>query len=106
MRGNAHAHLRGLGTFGNAQVQGFLKADPADIRATVDELLAKRLHVADGAHLHPTDAGREVIAAAGAEIAPVSARIWSGIPEEDLAATGRVLALVTERANAELAALT
>ncbi|MFE2738808.1 MarR family transcriptional regulator, partial [Streptomyces sp. NPDC059349] len=33
-------------------------------------------------------------------------RIWGGIPAEDLAAAGRVLALVTERANAELAALT
>jgi DNA-binding MarR family transcriptional regulator len=88
------------------QVRGSLKADPADIRATVDELLAKRLLVVDGGHLHPTDAGRELIAAVGAETAPVTARIWVGIPAEDLAAAGRVLAMVTERANAELAALT
>ncbi|WP_405009506.1 MarR family transcriptional regulator [Kitasatospora sp. NBC_01539] len=89
-----------------AQVRGSLKADPADIRATFDELLARRLLVADGARLHPTDAGRELLAAAAAESAPVSARIWGGIPDEDLAAAGRVLALVTERANAELAKLT
>ncbi|RST08678.1 hypothetical protein EF910_00010 [Streptomyces sp. WAC07149] len=38
--------------------------------------------------------------------APVTARIWGGIPSEDLAAAGRVLALVTERANVELTALT
>ncbi|MCX5152220.1 MarR family transcriptional regulator [Streptomyces sp. NBC_00320] len=88
------------------QVQGSLKADPADIRATLDELLAKQLLVADGAHLRPTDGGRELIAAIGAETAPVSARVWGGIPAADLAAAGRVLALVTERANAELAALT
>lgn len=88
------------------QVQGYLKTDPADIRATLDELRAKRLLVADGVHLRPTDAGRELLAAVGAEITPVSARIWGGIPAEDLAAAGRVLALVTERANAELAALT
>ncbi|MGW2778335.1 MarR family transcriptional regulator [Streptomyces olivaceoviridis] len=88
------------------QVQGSLKADPADIRATLDELLAKELLVADGAHLRPTDAGRELFAATGAETAPISARIWGGIPAEDLTAAGRVLALVTERANAELAALT
>ncbi|MCX4834241.1 MarR family transcriptional regulator [Streptomyces sp. NBC_00006] len=88
------------------QVQGSLKADPADIRATLDELLAKQLLVADGAHLRPTDAGRELLAATGAETAPISARIWGGIPTEDLAAAGRVLARVTERANAELAALT
>ncbi|MGW2100177.1 MarR family transcriptional regulator [Streptomyces olivaceoviridis] len=88
------------------QVQGSLKADPADIRATLDELLVKQLLVADGAHLRPTDAGRELFAATGAETAPISARIWGGIPAEDLTAAGRVLALVTERANAELAALT
>lgn len=88
-----------------AQVRDSLKADPADLRATLDELVTKGLLVADGAHLVPTDAGRELLAAAGAETAPVSARIWGGIPTEDLAAAGRVLALVAERANAELAAL-
>ncbi|MFI9327553.1 MarR family transcriptional regulator [Kitasatospora sp. NPDC052868] len=89
-----------------ARVQASLKADPADLHATLDGLLAKELLVADGASLHPTDAGRELLAAVGAETAPVSARIWGGISEEDLAAAGRVLALVTERADAELAALT
>ncbi|MFE5734407.1 MarR family transcriptional regulator [Streptomyces sp. NPDC056528] len=88
-----------------ALVQGYLKADPAGIRATLDDLLAGRLLVADGPHLRPTDAGRELLAVVGAETAPLSARIWGGIPAEDLAATGRVLALVTERADAELAAL-
>ncbi|MFI6118682.1 MarR family transcriptional regulator [Streptomyces sp. NPDC051064] len=89
-----------------AQVQGYLKADPAGIRATLDELLAEQLLDADGAHLRPTDAGRELLAAVGTETAPLSTRIWGGIPAEDLAAAGRVLALVTERADAELAALT
>ena len=88
------------------QVRGSLKADPADIRATLDALLAKKLLVADGTYLHPTDAGRELIAAVAVETAPITARIWGGIPAEDLAAAGRVLALVTERADAELAALT
>ncbi|MFE7927626.1 MarR family transcriptional regulator [Streptomyces sp. NPDC057456] len=87
------------------QVQSSLKADPAHIRATLDELLAKRLLVVNGAHLHPTDAGRALMAAVGAETAPISTRIWGDIPAEDLAAAGRVLALVAERANAELAAL-
>ncbi|CAG6398771.1 MarR family transcriptional regulator [Streptomyces cocklensis] len=88
------------------EVRGSLKADPAGIRVALDELLARQLLVADGAHLRPTDAGRDLLAAVGAETAPISARIWGGIPPEDLAAAGRVLALVTERANAELAALT
>ncbi|OMI91463.1 MarR family transcriptional regulator [Streptomyces sp. M1013] len=89
-----------------AQVQDSLKADPADIRTTLDELRAKQMLVADGEHLCPTDAGRELLAAVAAESTPFSARIWGGIPTEDLAAAGRVLALVTERANAELATLT
>ncbi|MFJ5151958.1 MarR family transcriptional regulator [Streptomyces sp. NPDC088353] len=88
------------------RVQGSLKADPADVRATLDELLDRRLLATDGAHLRPTDAGRELLAAVGAETAPITARIWGGIPAEDLAAAGRVLTLVTEHANAELAALT
>ncbi|MFJ7949025.1 MarR family transcriptional regulator [Streptomyces sp. NPDC096354] len=88
------------------QVQGSLKADPTDIRATLHELLAKQLLVVDDAYLRPTDAGRELIAAVGTETAPITARIWGGIPVEDLAAAGRVLALVAERADAELAALT
>ncbi|MER7716258.1 MarR family transcriptional regulator [Streptomyces flaveolus] len=89
-----------------AQVRGTLKADPVAVRATLDELLAEQLLVADGAHLRPSDAGRELLAAVGAETAPLTARIWGGIPAEDLAAAGRVLALVTERADAELTALT
>ncbi|MFB7114140.1 MarR family transcriptional regulator [Streptomyces sp. NPDC056291] len=88
------------------RVQGSLKADPADVRATLDELLDRQLLVTDGAHLRPTDAGRELLAAVGAETAPLTARIWGGIPAEELAAAGRVLALVTEHANTELAALT
>lgn len=55
--------------------------------------------------LRPTVAGRELLAAVGAETTPISARIWGGIPAEDLAVAGRVLALVAGRANAELAAL-
>ncbi|MGW4895894.1 MarR family transcriptional regulator [Kitasatospora sp. NPDC004240] len=89
-----------------AQARASLKADPADIRATLDELLAEKLLVEEGADLRPTDAGRERLATIAAETAPVSARIWGDIPAEDLAAAGRVLALVTERADAEFAALT
>jgi DNA-binding MarR family transcriptional regulator len=88
-----------------AQAQRSLNADPAGIRAVLDELLARQLLEVDGSHVRPTDAGRELFAAAGAEVAPVSARIWGEIPAEDLIAAGRVLALVTERATMELAAL-
>ncbi|EFF89514.1 MULTISPECIES: hypothetical protein [Streptomyces] len=88
------------------EVRGVLKADPAALQATLDELVAGGLLAVAGAHLRPTEAGRAALAAVAAETAPVSARIWGGIPAEDLAAAGRVLALVTERADAELARLT
>ncbi|MER7513384.1 MarR family transcriptional regulator [Streptomyces lavendulae] len=88
------------------QIHGSLKTDPAAIHATIDELLAQQLLTADGAWLHPTDAGRELLAEVGADTAPVTARIWGGIPAEDLAVAGRVLALVTGGVNAGLTALT
>jgi DNA-binding MarR family transcriptional regulator len=87
------------------RVTGDLKVDAAEVRATVDTLLAKGLLSADGPLISPTDAGRELFAAIGAETGGASTRIYAGIPAEDLATAGRVLALITERANAELAAL-
>lgn len=42
------------------------------------------------------------ISAANAEIVQ---RLWGDLPAGDLATAGRVLAIVTERANAELARL-
>ncbi|MFB6808282.1 MarR family transcriptional regulator [Streptomyces sp. NPDC056387] len=89
----------------SARIHDSLKTDSADIHAVLDELLARQLLTLDGAHIHPTDTARELLTAIGADTAPVTARVWGGIPAEDLAAAGRVLALVTERANAELAAL-
>ncbi|WP_432155317.1 MarR family transcriptional regulator [Streptomyces sp. bgisy153] len=86
------------------EVRGSLKADAAEVHAVVDELVGKELLAMDGVRLRPTDAGRQLLARVTAETAPVSARIWSGIRAEDLAAAGRVLALVKERADAELAA--
>jgi DNA-binding MarR family transcriptional regulator len=89
-----------------AEVQGALKADPADIGATVEELVTKGLLARAGTQLRATPAGRDLLDAAATDTASFSARIWDGIPDADLAAAGRVLALVTERANAELATMT
>ncbi|MGW0706355.1 MarR family transcriptional regulator [Streptomyces sp. NPDC002643] len=90
------------------QVTGALKIDEAEARAVVEELLSAGLLKTDPARpslLEITDAGRAAHAGSSAETAPISARIYAGIPEEDLAVAGRVLALVTERANEELATL-
>ncbi|GAA4290322.1 hypothetical protein GCM10023177_72140 [Streptomyces violaceoruber] len=89
-----------------AEVRGALKADPAGIRTVVDGLLDKGLLVADGAHLPATDAGRELLAAVGAAVAPVGARIWGGIPPDAKAVAVPATALVPERADAEFAVLT
>ncbi|WP_458249196.1 MarR family transcriptional regulator [Streptomyces sp. MAI_2237] len=87
-----------------AQVTGSLKVETAEARDVVGELLGKGLLTAEATRVRAADAGRALYAEVAAEAGELSARIWSGIPAEDLAATGRVLALVTERADAELAA--
>ncbi|MGW2639112.1 MarR family winged helix-turn-helix transcriptional regulator [Streptomyces sp. NPDC001348] len=83
-----------------------VKAAAADVRGTVEELVtAGLLAPEEPLRIRLTDAGRELYAKGSAETAAVAARLYAGIPEEDRAAAGRLLTLVTERANAELAAL-
>ncbi|MFF3846886.1 MarR family winged helix-turn-helix transcriptional regulator [Streptomyces sp. NPDC002328] len=89
-----------------ARVTGALKTDPADVDATIGELVGKGLASADGPLVRATDAGRELIDLVAAETGRFSARIYAGIPAEDLAVAGRVLGLITARADAELAGLT
>ncbi|WP_225803880.1 MarR family winged helix-turn-helix transcriptional regulator [Streptomyces sp. NK15101] len=87
-------------------VIGSLKADESAVRGVIDGLTAAKLLERDPAQasrLRLTDAGRELYEATTAETAEISARLYAGIPAEDLAVAGRVLTLVTERANAELA---
>jgi DNA-binding MarR family transcriptional regulator len=87
-------------------VVGSLKIDAAEARSVVDELIAAGLLAPDGPSLvRITDAGRQRFEATSAETAPFTARVYAGIPAEDLAVAGRVLSLITERADAELAAL-
>jgi DNA-binding MarR family transcriptional regulator len=54
--------------------------------------------------LELTETGRRHLATIGAGIAELTARLYGDFPTEELAAAARVLATVTERANAELAA--
>ncbi|KOU56974.1 hypothetical protein ADK57_40310 [Streptomyces sp. MMG1533] len=88
-----------------AQVVDSLKTEAADAHGVVDELAAKHLVTIDGPKVLITEAGRDLYVETSTETGKISARIYAGIPAEDLAIAGRVLALVTERANAELAAL-
>ena len=69
-------------------------------RSTVDGLLTAPFF-ADG---DLTDAGRERYQRIADGLAVITARLYGGIPAEDLATAARVLTTVTDRANAELAA--
>ncbi len=89
-----------------ADVTGSLKTDESAVRGVMEELTAARLLEEDPAQasrMRLTDAGRELYESITAETAEISARLYAGVPAEDLAVAGRVLALVTDRANAELA---
>lgn len=88
-------------------VVGALKIDAAEAHSVIDELIAAELLTPqEPSQVRITDAGRELYDRTSAETAPITARVYAGIPTEDLAAAGRVLSLITERADAELATLT
>jgi DNA-binding MarR family transcriptional regulator len=80
-----------------------LRIAPATVQSTVDGLVAAGMLV-DGAAMALTDQGRARFDTLRAELAEVTARLYGDLPAEDLATAGRVLTIVTERANAELAA--
>ncbi|WP_030061213.1 MULTISPECIES: MarR family winged helix-turn-helix transcriptional regulator [Streptomyces] len=87
-------------------VTGSLKVDESVVYGVVGELTAAQLleeDPAEASRLRLTDAGRELYERTTAETAEITARLYADIPAEDLAVAGRVLTLVTERANAELA---
>ncbi|WP_329285833.1 MarR family winged helix-turn-helix transcriptional regulator [Streptomyces sp. NBC_00691] len=88
-------------------VTGSLKTDASVVTGVIEELTAAKLLEADPAEadrVRLTDAGRTSYETTTAESAEIAARLYEGIPDEDLVITGRVLTLITDRANAELAA--
>jgi hypothetical protein len=50
-----------------------------------------------------TAAGTGVFGQIRGVVTELTQRLWGDLPAEDLATAGRVLSIVTERANAELA---
>ncbi|MEV5841763.1 MarR family transcriptional regulator [Streptomyces sp. NPDC051985] len=88
------------------EVTGALKTDDAFVHGVIEELLTAKLLEADPAdpsRLRPTDTGRDLYERVTAESGAIAARLYAGIPPEDLAVAGRVLTLITQRANTELA---
>ncbi|MFG2433860.1 MarR family transcriptional regulator [Streptomyces sp. NPDC048508] len=86
------------------RLTGALKIEESVARATVEEMAADEL-LAEPAtgDVSLTDAGRELFDSIRTAGDAIAARLYAGIPAEDLATAGRVLTLVTERADAELA---
>lgn len=98
------------GTAGRDQltgrVAGALKVSEAEARARVSELADAQLLQApkgEGSPVLLTDAGQRLYGQVRAAVTQTTERLWGDLPAGDLVTAGRVLTIVTERANAELA---
>ena len=88
------------------RVSDALRINGAEARARIDELAAAQLFEisdVDGSTVRVTDAGRQLHARIRSVVVEITDRMWGDLPAEDLAAAARVLTIVLERANAELA---
>jgi DNA-binding MarR family transcriptional regulator len=89
-----------------SRVADALKVSHADARARIDELAAAQLlELAEGdaSMVGVTDAGSELHGRIRNAVIEITRRLWSDLPGDDLATAGRVLGIVLNRANAELA---
>jgi DNA-binding MarR family transcriptional regulator len=89
-----------------SRVAGALKVTDAEAAARVDELAAAELvDVPDdpASPVQVTDTGRELQSRIRAQVGEITERLWGDLPAEDLATAGRVLSMVLDRANDELA---
>ncbi|MGW0394520.1 MarR family transcriptional regulator [Streptomyces sp. NPDC003042] len=81
-----------------------LKIEEAAALAPVAELLeAGLLEATDGSVVRLTEQGRSLQEETSGYGAAIAARVYAGFTPEELATAGRVLSVVTARANAELA---
>jgi DNA-binding MarR family transcriptional regulator len=78
------------------------KIDPAEVEAAIETLEATAALEIDNGQLKLTDSGRAVHRRVRTRLDEITARIFD-FPAEDLATAGRILGIVTERANAVLA---
>ena len=82
-----------------------LKISEADAQASIDAMVAaQRLSITgEGSAVSVTSAAQQLHTQTRATIADITQRLWGDLPADALAAAGRVLTIITERANAELA---
>jgi DNA-binding MarR family transcriptional regulator len=91
------------------RMTGTLKIDESAVLATIAELTTAGLlealpaEAGEGARVGFTDEGRALHGRTAAAVAEITERLYRDLPADDLATAGRLLTLVTARANAELA---
>ena len=85
-----------------ARIVGARKIDAAEVETAIGELAAAGLARADS-RVTLTEAGQARYTGIRAALEKITARLFD-FPAEDLATAGRVLAILTARANAELTA--
>jgi DNA-binding MarR family transcriptional regulator len=83
------------------RISGARKIDGAEVEAAIDQLRATGL-AAGGDRVTLTEGGRARYRQIRRAVDELTARLFD-FPAEDLATAGRVLSIVTARANAELA---
>lgn len=87
---------------------GAVKVDDLVADATLGELTATGLledvQLAEGVRVQLTGAGRALHGRIRSAVNEVVARLYADLSADDLATAGRVLTLITARANAELTA--
>lgn len=88
------------------RMTGALKIDEATVRNVIGELTEARVletTSSDGRRLQLTDEGQETYRRLRAAVDETIGPLYADIPADDLATAGRVLTLLTARANTELA---
>jgi hypothetical protein len=85
-------------------VANMLKISEEDAETHIDILVAARhLQItSEGSAVTVTGAARQLHSRVGSAVAVITHRLWGDLPAEDLATAGRVLTIVTDRANTEL----
>jgi len=89
-----------------SRMTGALKIDDSSALAAVAELTASQLLEAlpgQGSRVGLTGAGQARYRRIRAALDEITARLYGDLPADDLATAGRVLTVITDRANAELA---
>ena len=86
-------------------VAGALKISETEARAHVGDMVTtQQLQITGEAPaVTATGAARQLHSRISAAITQITQRLWGDLPAGDLVTAGRVLAIITDRANAELA---